>query len=176
MSRRVIRTVDGQVFSDSKGRFQDRRGEILYRRGIFNTVRINRRSVTSDDVSGSSDALLVIVVVGLFIGLLLLALVIPASFSGSNGDIQRNPTTTDMASITKSSTDNKTIAAATPKPTVEVNKEATPETKVEVVVDAISGDYYLRGCSQLERVKQHNRRIFEEQQAISLGFKKHKRC
>ncbi len=176
MSRRVIRTVDGQVFSDSKGRFLDRRGEILYKKGIFNTVRINKRSITSDDVSGSSSALLVMVVVGLFIGLLLLALVIPANFGGSDGGIQRNPATIDIASVTKSLTGTKTIIETTPKPVVEVSKDAIPETRVEVVVDAMSGNYYFRGCSQLERVRQHNRRIFEEQQAISLGYKKHKRC
>lgn len=52
MARRTISTVDGQTFSDRCGRFEDRKGHILYKAGAFDTLRINKRNITTDDVSG----------------------------------------------------------------------------------------------------------------------------
>lgn len=57
MARRIIRTIDGQIFSDSLNRFEDRKGYVLYKKGLFKTVRINKRGITSDDTSGLSDAM-----------------------------------------------------------------------------------------------------------------------
>lgn len=171
MSRRVIRTVDGQVFSDNRGRFLDRRGEILYKRGFFNTVRINKRSVTTDDVSGGSLALLFVVLAVILVAvLLLLSAYSLATSEPLNDDKQRNPNVTDIAANAKTGAESK------PKTTVEVKNETTTEAKAEVVVDVESRNYFLLGCSQLGRVKQHNRRNFNEQQAISFGYKKHKSC
>lgn len=77
MARRIIRTIDRQIFSDSSGRFEDRKGYILYRRGAFNTVRINKRGIISDDISGLSTpgilVLVIIMLMALMIGLLLLS-------------------------------------------------------------------------------------------------------
>ncbi len=77
MARRIIRTIDRQVFSGSCGRFVDRKGYVLYRRGAFNTVRINKRGIISDDISGLSTSeilvLVVIMLMALMIGLLLLS-------------------------------------------------------------------------------------------------------
>lgn len=160
MTRRIIRTIDGQVFSDSRGRFQDRRGEILYKRGLFNTVRINRRSISSDDVSGSPAALLLAVLVIIFVVILLAALSV-MSHDLADDEIQRNPNVTAIA-LTKA------MAATKPK--------ATAEAKSEVIVDAKSGKYYFSGCSQLEQVERHDRRIFSEQQAKSFGYKLHEAC
>lgn len=171
MSRRVIRTVDGQVFSDSKGRFLDRRGEILYKRGFFNTVRINKRSITSDDVSGSSIALIFAVLAVILVAVLLLLSAYSLATSESlNDDGQHNPNVTDIASNTKTAPETE------PKVISEMRSETTAEAKAEVVVDVESGNYFFLGCSQLGRVKQHNRRKFNEQQAISFGYKKHRSC
>ena len=63
MARRIIRTIDGQIFSDNLSRFQDRKGYVLYKKGVFNTVRINKRGITSDDTSGVSEAALAILVI-----------------------------------------------------------------------------------------------------------------
>lgn len=162
MTRRIIRTVDGQIFSDSRGRFQDRRGEILYKRGLFNTVRINKRSITSDDVRGTPAALVFVVLLVIAVAvLLLLSAISMASYDLSDGDLQRNPNITSIAAT-------RTVAEAKPK--------ATVEAKSEVIVDAKSGTYYLLGCSRLEQVNQHDKRIFEERQAKSFGYKKHEAC
>ena len=149
----------------------DRRGEVLYRRGFFNTVRINKRSISSDDVSGGSLALLFVVLAVIIVGLLLLLSAYSLAISEPmNDNNQRNPNITDIASNIRTNVGTK------PETTVEVKKDATTEAKVEVVVDSASGNYYLPGCSQLGKVKQHNRRNYDEQQAISFGFKKHKSC
>ena len=77
MARRIIRTIDGQIFSDNLNRFQDRKGYVLYKKGLFNTVRINKRGITSDDTSGFSDALLILLllIVGMGIIIVLLSMI-----------------------------------------------------------------------------------------------------
>lgn len=79
MARRIIRTIDGQIFSDSLSRFQDRKGYVLYKKGLFNTVRINKRGITSDDTSGFSDAMLMVLLA------IILAVVIIGSLSLAKG-------------------------------------------------------------------------------------------
>jgi len=171
MSRRVIRTIDGQVFSGSRGRFQDRRGKILFKKGLFNTVHINKQNVTTDNVSGSSIASFFIVLVVILVAvLLLLSAYSLATFEPLADDQQRNPNVTDI-------TENaKTKAEAKPKATVEVKNETSAQAKTKVVVDVESREYFLLGCSQLEKIKQQNKRNYEEQKAISFGYKKHRNC
>ena len=76
MARRTIRTIDRQVFSDRCNRFENHKGYILYVKGPFNEVRINKRGIVSDDVNGLPTpvimALVVFTLMALLIGLLLL--------------------------------------------------------------------------------------------------------
>ncbi len=159
MSRRVIRTVDGQVFSDSPGRFQDSKGEILYKRGFFNTVRINKRSITSDDNSGTSPTLVLAIAVMIFV-VVLAALSVISMTSGrlSSDSIRPN---SDVAS-------NNTMANPKPK--------AIAETKVEVIVDIKSNTFHLPNCPQIREVEQHFKRTYDKQQAQSFGHKNHDAC
>ncbi len=170
MSKRVIRTVDGQVFSGSRGRFQDRRGKILFKKGFRETVHINKQNVTTDNVSGSSIASFFIVLVVILVAVLLLLSAYSLATLEPLDDQQRNPNVTGIT------TNTKTSAEAKPKATVEVKSETAAQTKTGVVVDVESGEYFLLGCSQLEKIKQQNKRNYDEQKAISFGFKKHKNC
>jgi hypothetical protein len=169
MSRRVIRTVDGQVFSGSRGRFQDRRGKILFKRGFLDTVHINKQNVTTDNVSGSSIASFFIVLVVILVAVLLLVAYSLATLEPLD-DQQRNPNVTDITANTE------TKAKVKPKATVEVKNETIAQAKTEVVVDVESREYFLLGCSQLEKIKQQNKRNYDEQKAISFGYKKHRNC
>lgn len=72
MAHRTIRTIDGQVFSNSCSRFKNQKGYILYRKSPFKTVRINKRGIISDDVSGLPTTFLV----ALLIFMLMVALMI----------------------------------------------------------------------------------------------------
>lgn len=156
MSRRIIRTVDGQVFSDSPGRFQDCKGEILYKRGFFNTVRINKRSITSDDITGNFAVLAVMVGLAIVFALLLLLAISMTSGRLLSDDSTRVP---DAA---------KVVASKVIKTTAEENSE--------VVVDVKAGTYHLLNCPQLEKIEQHHKRIYFQQQAQSFGHKKHDAC
>ncbi|MEP7341322.1 MAG: hypothetical protein ABI977_26565 [Acidobacteriota bacterium] len=72
MARRIIRTVDGQTFSDRSNRFEDRKGHVLYKISAFKTIRIQKRSITTDDISGIPASVMIIGVFVL-IGILVLA-------------------------------------------------------------------------------------------------------
>lgn len=159
MSRRIIRTVDGQVFSDSPSRFQDCKGEILYKKGFFNTVRINRRSITSDDISGTSPTLVFVIAVMIFVAVVV-ALSVVSMTSGrlSSDGLQRSP---DVAS-------SNTMNNAKPK--------AIAEAKVEVIVDTNTKTFHQLSCPQLEKVERHFRRTYDQQQAKSFDYKRHEAC
>jgi hypothetical protein len=75
MAQRKIKTVDGQRFEDHCDRFQDRNDCILYRRGLFNTVRINKRNISTDNIYGAGgDMMLALMVLGFLIaGLIILS-------------------------------------------------------------------------------------------------------
>lgn len=76
MARRTIKTVDRQVFSGSSSRFEDHKGYILFKVSLFDTVRIVKRNIVSDDINGLSApammALTVFILMALTIGFLLL--------------------------------------------------------------------------------------------------------
>jgi len=86
MARRVIRTVDGQTFSDSTSRFEDRKGYVLYRKSPFNKIRINKKTITTDDITGFPSA---VVMFGIVI-LAAVLMVVFLSFNrrGETDDIQ----------------------------------------------------------------------------------------
>ena len=165
MAQRTIRTVDGQVFSGSIGRFRDCDGEILYKRSLFNTVRINKRSITTDDVSGGPLSLLL---GGLLIILAaaLLVLLFIVNYKPAGEQSKRDSTITTFA---------------LPKVTPEAKQQAmlvVPSQVVtkKVIVDVNSQTYHLLSCSHLEQVKQHYRRYYDEEQAKAFGYQKHKAC
>lgn len=76
MARRTIKTVDGQVFTGSSSRFENRKGYILFKAGLFDTVRVNKRTIVSDDIHGLPAsvmmALMVFILMALAIGFLML--------------------------------------------------------------------------------------------------------
>ncbi len=76
MARRTIKTVDGQAFSGSSSRFENHKGYILYKAGLFETVHIIKRNIVSDDITGLSAqaimALVIFLMMALVIGFLLL--------------------------------------------------------------------------------------------------------
>ncbi len=75
MARRIIRTIDGQIFADSSSHFHDRKGYVLYKKSVFRSVRINKRGITSDNISGPSMAAIMMLII-----FALIALVIGFSF------------------------------------------------------------------------------------------------
>ncbi len=105
MARRIIRTVDGQTFSDSCRRFEDRKGYILYKVGAFNTLRINKRNVTTDDVRGLPAS---VVMVGVF-ALVVIIMIAFLSFNRTteNAKVQSNVNiATDASPIVIASTNS----------------------------------------------------------------------
>lgn len=95
MARRIIRTVDGQTFSDRPGHFEDGKGYILYKKGPFNKVKINKRNITTDDTSGLPTSVLMF-------GAFLLSLVLMVTFvsfnrQGESSGIQSNLNITQKA-------------------------------------------------------------------------------
>lgn len=102
MARRTIKTLDGQVFSDSCSRFENQKGYILYQKGLFKTVRINKRGIISDDISGLSAlvlmALVIFLMVALAIGLLLLNRRLENSEGQRNANLAAEPPLVVIAS------------------------------------------------------------------------------
>ncbi len=94
MARRTIKTIDGQTFSDSLSSFEDRKGYILYRKGAFTSVRVNKRGIVSDDIKGLPAsvlmALMVFILMALAIGFLLLN-------RGISSEIQTNTNVIDRS-------------------------------------------------------------------------------
>jgi hypothetical protein len=161
MSRRIIRTVDGQVFSDSNGRFHDGKGEILYKRGFLNTVRINKRSVSSDDISGSP--------VGVVIGVMVIVFLVVAALSAIL-------LAGRLSSVDPQSGNPKAAKAVSPNSTVNAMPGLTAEVVTDVIVDMNTETYHFLSCAQLEKIEQHHKRTFNYQQAKSLKYKRHKAC
>lgn len=150
MARRTIKTVDGQVFSGSSSRFENHRGYILFKVRLFETVRINKRTIVSDDINGLSvQAIMVLTIflmMTLVIGFLLL-----------NGRTQVSETQ-----------HNARVAA---------NANVVGDVLPAVIGSTKSGYYYLPGCSEYERVKPEHKISFNnKQEAIIAGFKKYKKC
>lgn len=78
MARRIIRTIDGQIFADNCSHFRDRKGYVLYKKSVFRSVRINKRGITSDNISGPPAAVVMMLVI-----FVVIALVIGFSFLNS---------------------------------------------------------------------------------------------
>ncbi len=71
MARRIIRTIDGQIFADSSSHFHDRKGYVLYKKSVFRSVRINKRGITSDNISGPPATIIVMLVIFALIALMI---------------------------------------------------------------------------------------------------------
>jgi hypothetical protein len=74
MAQRIIRTVDGQCFADHCSYFQDHKDHILYRKGFFNKVRINKRNIITDNINGAVGEMLILGLAAL--GLLMIGLAV----------------------------------------------------------------------------------------------------
>lgn len=72
MSRRIIRTIDGQIFAGNSSHFHDRKGYVLYKQSVFRSVRINKRGITSDNISGPPKAVILMLVIFALIALMII--------------------------------------------------------------------------------------------------------
>ncbi|MGH9802771.1 MAG: hypothetical protein ACRD82_20580 [Blastocatellia bacterium] len=103
MARRTIRTVDGQVFSDRTSRFENKKGCVLYRKSAFKSVRINNRSIVSDDTSGLSTPVMMALVIFMLMVLLISFLLLNRSMqqvgeAQSHSNLQAEPSLIVIAS------------------------------------------------------------------------------
>lgn len=147
MAHRIIKTVDDQTFSDRSSKFEDHKGYVLYKISLFKTIRINRRSITTDDVSGIPASVLIL---GLFALIVILALV-PYLVMERDGDTDKGRRQDNV---------NFPVPASLP-----------------VVGDGKSNQYYLPECPGYESVGAYNKVTFSsEQQAIAYGFRKAESC
>ncbi|MBI1761405.1 MAG: hypothetical protein HYR56_08220 [Acidobacteria bacterium] len=74
MAQRKIKTVDGQRFEDHCDRFQERNDCILYKQGLFNTVKINKRNISTDNIHGAAGEMMILVL--MVLGVLMAGFVI----------------------------------------------------------------------------------------------------
>lgn len=157
MARRTIRTMDGQVFSDSCSRFEDRKGYVLYTKGSFHEVHINKKAIISDSTSGLPAswimAIAVFAVMAMVIVFLLISRRMGAGYGLNNTDVMESP--------------NRPGVVETPIPT----------PLPVVIASTKSGNYYLASCDEYSKVKPEHKVLFNsEEDAIRAGYKWYPQC
>ncbi|MFN0111410.1 MAG: hypothetical protein ACKVZH_21305 [Blastocatellia bacterium] len=156
MARRTIRTMDGQVFSDSCSRFESRKGYVLYRKGSFHEVHISKRAIISDDTSGLPASWVMVIAVFSVMTLIIVSLLISRKMGTGDG----------LGSV---------VLESPNRPSVVVTPYPIPSPVV--IASKKSGNYYLASCAEYSRVKAEHKILFNsEENAIKAGYKWYPKC